>query len=223
MKLTGKHFARRPWDSGDNGLIRHFDGIHLTDPGERGFYLAMHTTQDFLKKNNVSCDPTDGYYWDGLILENFTVTGVSKGEGVYVTDGKINSHKPSLAIKNGDIVGLTNGAKAVVLDHLSLSMLTVESLKTDGVIHLQQTDADLLIVRDCVGLTFTCDQSKITEIELWHCSKVDVSALGIKPTIYDVPVAKENIVGSFAINIVDDGVVYGLDVQRAMLKPRKPK
>lgn len=217
MKITNRPFYRRPWDSGDNGMIRHFDGIHLVDPGQRGFYFCLHTGQAFLKQNSVVCEPLEGFSWEGLVLENFTVTG-AVDEAVYITDGK---QKHTVTIQYGEIVG--SKAKAVVLDNLDLSVFTLRSVKTAGPVHFQNTQIDKIVIQDCSNIKLTCDTSTFTAIELWHCTNIDTSELKIQPTVYEVSSVRSDLQASFAINIIDAGVIYGIDIPAAQLKPRSPK
>lgn len=220
MIQKGRTFSRRPWDAGDHGIIKHFDGIHLEDSGSRGFYLAMHTAKGFLKQQNIGCESDDGFWWEGLVIENFIIQGIIGGDAIYVTDGIIKACKPDLTIKRGEILNLTN-SKAITLDHLALGTLCICNLKTDGIINLQNTTVEKLKIVNCSGLTFACTDSKALAIEYWHSEKIDTSCLGIEPSLYNIGSANQDIHAAVSVNVMIDGILYGADIPTVQLTPRK--
>lgn len=223
MTIPGKAFSRRPWDLLDNGLIRHYDNIHVEGPpdGARGIYLCLHTRKDFLQQNNIECVSDDGFYWESLILENFSVKDVKNADGVFITDGKIRDKKLELSVINGTITGLVN-SRAISITYLNLTRLYIENLSTTGTIDFRNCDIDKLVITDSKNLKFSSADCKLRAIELRGCEAVDVSCFGIKPEIFPYT-EKQTVFGALAINISIDGAIYGLDIPSQKLTLRSLK
>lgn len=216
MISTGKTFTRRPWDAFSHGLIQHFDGINIVDPGagNRGLYLCLHSSKQLLDSESITGAKPDGFWWEALVLENFSVTGTKNVEGIYISDA---FGKPDITLKNGTISGIDS--TAVRFSNLGLGTIRIRNVKANGPISLDSCLVESLIVEDCQDLNFI-GNCTVNSIELHNCKNVDVQALTTVPKIINDLKPDTLAVASLAINIKVGGVTYGLDVASSKLIPR---
>lgn len=193
MIYDGKPFLRRPWERGDAGLIKHFDGIEIKNIKDQkaAFYICMHTGVELLAQNHVSCDSPQGWIWPKLIIENFNISNCALG--IYITDAPDDCE---IIIQNGNYSG--QGPFLHIHDIRALT-LTISRISQNQIIKITNSSIKKLRIIDCHSLDLKLELSNIDYAESVNSSKIT----GIK-----LQELKTQNIGSLALNLLINGRYY---------------
>lgn len=219
MIFNGKSFVRRPWEATEAGFIRHVDGVAVTNiTGGKAMAFALHSATDFLVENGKDCKDPAGWYWPALVVENFSIAGLIKSDGIMITEGnQIPEIKHDITIRNGTIARTDKDSTPFCLQFINFNRIAIESITMIDVSHpvlsLRNCDGEVLALTDCNGLIIKNDGASIKRIEMQRCTGIDLGDFkGMDTQILNFGDPKKavgtEIKGSMAIIVVVNGEAY---------------
>lgn len=224
MIYSGKSFQRRPWERGDNGLVRHFDGIQVRDlsppAASRGFYFCLHTASQQLLDNHIVCDSPNGWIWPALYLENFVVESTRDVTGVYLMDGMIPGIRFEVHICNGKFIDMVGKAPLISINYINLSDLILTRLKVENCessrVEISNCTVGCLRVFYCDNLHFELNNTQIRQVELCGCKGITFS--GTTPKVIELPSTAQGVVGSLSVIVSVGGKLYRGDASNILFR-----
>lgn len=227
MIYTGKPFQRRPWERGDDGLVRHFDRITVKDlappASGRAFYFCLHTTCVQLAENKIPCDSLNGWVWPEFYLENFTVESTKDVTGVHLMDGIVPGIKFGVTLRDGKFVNMLGVNPLVSANYINFSDFNLVRLKCDNCqgskIEIHNCTIGCLRIFDCDNLHIELLESQVRRVEL--CNTEGITFSGAVPELVELPCIVKGVVGSFSVIVSVDGKLYRGDAANVLFREYK--